>query len=235
MKNLREYKHLFFDLDDTLTLSKSPIEQRMKDVLARSGKDIIVVSGADIERIAVQSDNMPSYKLGQNGNDATDIAGRRLWQDYLSQHQKNDILSHVSKIGSCMDWSVKDTNDLLEDRGCQISFSLTGHNESVSFKKIFDPHSQVRLSLLKRFPFDSDIVEVKIGGTTCFDYFKKGAHKGSNVARLIAHLGWNKEESVYFGDKLHEGGNDESVIGIIDTVPVLNHDDTYTTLKEAFN
>ena len=82
MKNLREYKHLFFDLDDTLTLSKSPIEQRMKDVLARSGKDIIVVSGADIERIAVQSDNMPSYKLGQNGNDATDIAGRRLWQDY---------------------------------------------------------------------------------------------------------------------------------------------------------
>ncbi len=234
MKKLSEYKHLFFDLDDTLTLTKSPITNEIKDILASSGRDIIVVSGADIPRITLQTDNMPSYKLGQNGNDSVDMSGNRLWQDYLSTEEKNAVLMHTSELLTLMYWDVKDAHDLIEDRGCQVSFSVVGHHEDVPYKKSFDPHSEVRLRMLLRYPFTSDIMEVKIGGTTTFDYFKKGAHKGSNVARLIEHMGWRKEDSIYFGDKLHDGGNDESVVGVINTIAVENHDDTYSKLKEAF-
>ena len=234
MKNLCEYKHLFFDLDDTLTQSKSPIEKEMKDVLARSGKDIIVVSGAEIGRIAVQTDNFPAYYLGQNGNDAVDNTGKRLWQDFLTPQEKAAILRHNSQLISLADWYIQNPADLVDDRGCQISLSTIGHHEDIVRKKTFDPHSHVRLAMLEQYPFVSDIVEVKIGGTTTFDYFRKGAHKGANVARLIAALGWNKDACVYFGDKLHSGGNDETVVGVIDTIPVDSHEHTLALLQEAF-
>jgi hydroxymethylpyrimidine pyrophosphatase-like HAD family hydrolase len=88
--------------------------------------------------------------------------------------------------------------------------------------------------MLSRYPFENTITEVKVGGTTTFDYFKKGAHKGSNVLRLIETMGWNKDECVYFGDKLHPGGNDETVIGVIDTVAVKDHHETFSHLRDAF-
>jgi hypothetical protein len=75
---------------------------------------------------------------------------------------------------------------------------------------------------------------VKIGGSTSFDYIHKDRHKGSNVKKIIDHYGWNPEECVYFGDGLYPGGNDEVVIGVIDTIPVENHTDTYGKLKAAF-
>jgi hydroxymethylpyrimidine pyrophosphatase-like HAD family hydrolase len=80
----------------------------------------------------------------------------------------------------------------------------------------------------------SERIDVKIGGTTCYDYFKKGHHKGSNVRALIEHKGWDASECVYFGDKLMPGGNDETVIGVIDTIAVTNHRETYDKLKEVF-
>ena len=43
---------------------------------------------------------------------------------------------------------------------------------------------------------------------------------------------WNKDECVYYGDALIPGGNDESVIGVIETIPVVNHRDTYRKLQE---
>jgi HAD superfamily hydrolase (TIGR01484 family) len=234
MRPLTTYKHLFFDLDDTLTLTKTPIEDEHKLLLEGSGKDIIVVSGADKKRIAFQTKNLRAFYLGQNGNDATKDDGKRLWQDFLTQAEKSDILRHISELATLMSWRVKDEHDLIEDRGCQISFSIVGHHEDVIYKKSFDPHSHVRMNMLSRYPFENTITEVKVGGTTTFDYFKKGAHKGSNVLRLIETMGWNKDECVYFGDKLHPGGNDETVIGVIDTVAVKDHHETFSHLRDAF-
>ena len=47
-------------------------------------------------------------------------------------------------------------------------------------------------------------------------------------------MDWDKDECVYFGDGLYPGGNDEAVIGVIETIPVVNHLDTYRILQEKF-
>lgn len=231
MKPLSQYKHLFFDLDDTLSLSKTVIDADTKELLERSGRDVIVVSGAENARIAFQSDTLHGYYLGQNGNHAIDPSGAFLWQNDLTEVEKTQIMKHASQLVSIISWPLKDETDLIEDRGCQISLSIVGHHEDVPYKKTFDPHSQVRLAMMERFPFENNTTEVKIGGTTTFDYFKKGAHKGSNVAKLIATMGWAKADCVYFGDKLHPGGNDETVVGVIDTIPVSHHRETFDILK----
>ncbi|MBP9836660.1 MAG: HAD-IIB family hydrolase [Candidatus Pacebacteria bacterium] len=225
-------KHLFFDLDNTVTRSRSKIAEVMKEALSESGKDIIIVSGATCKQIAWQVDGVSCFKLGQNGNHAEDRSGNLIWEELLTTQEKAEIIEHINSMPRT--WEVSQVEDLVQDRGCQISYSLLGHNELLEKKEAFDPKSEIRKSLLEKYPFLSETLQVKIGGTTCFDYTAKGKHKGFYVARLIEKMGWKKEDSVYFGDMLFPGGNDESVIGIIDTESVENPEDTLSILQAKY-
>jgi HAD superfamily hydrolase (TIGR01484 family) len=225
--SLSLYRHLFFDLDGTVTRSRSLITDEMRTAfkhLTESGRDAIIVSGAQHSQILKQVDGVTCFCLGQNGNQASDPLGHDLWVDRLSDAQKVEIWAHIRSIPR--DWPVNDEDDLVEDRGAQISYSLLGHHEDISKKEAFDPGGKKRSALLVAHPFVSGTVSVKIGGTTCLDYFEKGKDKGHNVARLIETQGWKKEECVYVGDALYPGGNDEAVIGVIDTHPVKDPGET---------
>lgn len=228
MKNPPEYRHIFFDLDGTLSRSRTVVTSEMKAALLTlkaSGRDVIIVSGAEQKRFEWQADRVPAIYLAQNGNHAYDEAtGKEYWRDVLSRTEKDEILAHIASIPR--DWPVKDENDLVEDRECQISYSLLGTREDIAKKEAFDPDGSRRRKLLEKFPLHSDTVDVKIGGTTTLDYFKKGRNKGYNVARLITQEDWKKGECVYVGDALFPGGNDEAVVGVIDTVPVKDPGET---------
>lgn len=222
--------HIFFDLDNTVTRSRSKIAPEFKNLLTTTSHDVILVSGATCEQIAFQVDGVPCYKLGQNGNHAMSPGGEMLWEEKLTESQKKEILDHIQSIPRA--WDVKDESDLVQDRGCQISYSLLGHNEKIEEKEAFDPDSEKRKTLLREYPFISPTLDVRIGGTTCFDYTAKGKHKGHFVAQLIEQQGWQKDESIYFGDMLFVGGNDESVIGVIETQQVQNPEDTVAQLQK---
>jgi phosphomannomutase len=227
-------KHLFFDLDDTVTLSRSRIDDDMYELLKTLPHDIVIISGAQSSQIRSQIHDLPAYVLGQNGNEAFDLNNHSLWFEKITPEHEVLIKDHINAVKAHTDHEVSNEHDLIEHRGAQISYSLIGHNQDVSLKKQFDPDRAKRASLLAKVPFDNDHIEVKIGGSTCFDYFLKGKHKGHNVTKLIEHQGWDKNACVYFGDALTPGGNDEVVIGVIDTVPVTDHRDTYKKLREFF-
>jgi phosphomannomutase len=225
--------HLFFDLDNTVTRSRSPITQEMKAFLSATPHDVTIVSGATCPQIAKQMGGTLCYKLGQNGNHALDPTGATLWEATLSEDEMAEIHTHIASLPR--DWNVPDESDLVQDRGCQVSYSLLGHNAVLEEKEAFDPTSKRRKTLLAEHPFVSDTLDVRIGGTTCLDYTAKGKHKGHYVARLIEHMGWRKEDSIYFGDMLFPGGNDESVMGVIPTQQVDNPVHTLTILKERYS
>ena len=223
----KKYQHLFFDLDNTLTRSRSPITPKMRERLESLTKDIVVISGAKVEQIRLQLENLECFVMGQNGNH-TVFGEDELWHDTLKPDKVIEIMDHISSLPRT--WDVPDENDLLENRGCQISYSIYGHHAPVHEKEQFDPDQSKRKALLEACPLVSDSVEVKIAGTTTLDYTRKGRHKGYHIARLIEHLGWNKDECLYFGDSLFPGGNDETVIGVIDTEEVQDPFDTYDKL-----
>lgn len=234
MNKPSSYRHIFFDLDNTLTRSRSPIAVAMRDALAglqTSGRDVIVVSGATVEQAMSQTENFPALYLGQNGNHARDESEKKeMWRELLSDDEKTEIRNHIASIPR--PWIVADENDLIEDRGSQVSYSLLGHHEDVAKKEMFDPNGARRRATLAEHPFASGTLEVKIGGTTTLDYIRKGQHKGSNVTRLISKKGWKKEECVYVGDALYPGGNDEAVVGVIDVQPVDNPDGTLVFIRK---
>ncbi len=225
------YKHLFFDMDQTIAPARQPILDHMHELLLGLTHDIVIVSGQEVSKIGVQSKNLPSYTLGQNGNHATDIDNNELWNIPLDPHHKEEILAHIEKVVRILDHDLNHDWKPIEDRGAQITFSPIGNIAPSEIKHVYDPDRKKRAYLLEQIPFESEELAVKFGGSTSFDYIHKKRHKGTNVEKLINHLGWDKEVCIYFGDGLFPGGNDEDVIGVIETVLVSDHHDTYEKLK----
>ncbi|MBI4093431.1 HAD-IIB family hydrolase, partial [Candidatus Kaiserbacteria bacterium] len=209
-------RHFFFDLDKTLTPSRSlmlPEHQAVFERLCKE-RDVVVVSGAEIRQMQSQ---LPAslaglfYILAQNGNHAIDKSGTELWREELTSARKSAILAFAENVKRELALFVKDENDLIEDRGAQISYSLIGHHEDLAKKNAFDPDAHLRLDILARHAADVEElkqkgVEVKTGGTTTLDFFSWGMHKGYNISRFIEKMGWEKEDCIYVGDALFPGG-----------------------------
>ena len=229
--NLEGKKYIFFDLDNTLTPSRQSIKSGMAEILPRLNRTIIVVSGSKNQQLRLQVGDLKFFSLGQNGNQAFDEEIKLLWENALSLSEKRIIHGHIDLLRPNLTHHIPDDQDLIEDRGSQISFSIYGHHASPEEKKACDGDFNKRRRLLAEYPLEHDEIEVQMGGSTCLDYFKKGSNKGSNIRRLIETHGWSPIDCVYFGDALFPGGNDESVIGVIDTVAVKDEDDTEYRLR----
>ncbi len=228
-----KHKHFFFDMDKTITPARQPIEDDMFALLKNLPGDVIIVSGQMLDYIEKQTRQVPAFYLGNNGNHANDVSNNLLWQNTdLHEGYKKEIHNHIEQMCKYIDHELNEEWNPIEDRGSQITFSPIGNTAPVEVKKVYDPNAEKRLALLEKNPLESEDIVVKIGGSTSFDYFHKDMHKGANVARLIDELGWKKNECVYYGDGLYPGGNDEVVIGVIETVPVEDERDTYRKLSK---
>ena len=234
-------KHFFFDLDNTLTPSKSLIEPGHVPILKQLSEraDVIVVSGhgeKDIRKHLRPELAGCYHILGQNGNFAETRDGRIFWNRSLSSGQRNAILAFISKARAHLNYTVSDENDIIEDRDSQIAFSLIGHHENKVIKDAFDPDHAKRQKLREDLADDVKVLEkanaeVRIGGTTNLDFFEFGKNKGYNVSAFIDAMHWDKNDCIYVGDALFPGGNDETVIGVIPTKAVADYRETYSYLE----
>lgn len=234
MKEKKTKKHFFFDMDGTVTASRQRITDEMSnhlDVLKKTGKDIIIISGQAREQMLKQLGACDvSYVLAQSGNDTP------FWKDQklMTEDDKREVCEYIKQVEDfCKDKNILGKkDDLLQDRGSQMAFSFLGHNFDVEKKKAFDPKGDFRREVLKKFPFDSVALECRIAGTTCLDFTYKDSVKGKNIEKLIKHMNWEKDNCIYFGDALFEGGNDQTVLGVIDSVEVADPKDLIFKLKE---
>src|SRR3989344_1192911 len=201
-------RHFFFDLDNTLTRSKSHIAPEHTSILKKliSLADVIVVSGHAEKDIKAHLEGVSGfYTMGQNGNVAKRPDGTIIWERKLSPDQVEAIHRFIAKARTHLAYKVENENDIIEDRGAQIAFSLIGHHLNQDIKDAFDPDHAKRKKLLE------DLV--------------------ADVAELRDKIGWKKEDCIYIGDALFPGGNDETVIGIIPTHAVKDYRETYTYLS----
>lgn len=236
-------KHFFFDLDNTLTRSRSHIAPEHAVILQKlaSIADVTVVTGGRKSQIEKQLDpemHGHYYVLAQNGNEAFHRNGTELWLRRPTTEQKTAILALIEKMKSHLALAVVNENDLVEDRGCSIAYSTIGHNEDVSKKESYDPDHGKRLTLIETFRPQVDAlrdehgIEVRTGGTTCLDFFHAGKHKGYNIAEFLNVMQWDTHDCLYIGDALFPGGNDETVIGVIPTQSVDDYHETYEHLSK---
>ena len=240
-------RHVFFDLDSTLTPSRALMRAPHVPLFERlcAQCDVIVVTGQKEDQILNQipvEHTGNYYIMSQQGNYVVGKDGSLLWHETVTPAQEAVVrpfaLQLTEEFVAMKQLAIPDRKDIFENRGGQFAASVLGFHAPNELKYAVDPDQSIRRGLLAKHPDEIKAlravgIEDMPAGTTTFDFILLGKNKGSNIARLIEHEGWQKDECLYLGDALFKGGNDESVIGIIPTRAVKDPDDTFDFIKNS--
>jgi phosphomannomutase len=215
-----------FDLDDTLAVSKSQIDQRMAELLVRllARVDVCIISGGRFEQFEMQLlDHLPSDSESLARLHIMPTCGTRyyrwidarwvlLYSEDLSEADKRKVAAVLTqgakKLGL---WHSQPWGDIIEDRGSQITYSALGQNAPVQAKYAWDPDGLKKQSLRAYAAERLADLEVRVGGSTSVDVTRKGIDKAYGIRRLMDSLGLSPDDVLFIGDRLDEGGNDYPV------------------------
>ncbi|MDB5185894.1 MAG: family hydrolase [Candidatus Saccharibacteria bacterium] len=237
-------KLIAFDLDDTLAVTKSPISDQMSKLLIDllDEYEVCIISGGKFDQFKKQVVDrleaspqllrkmhlMPTCGTRYYRYDELEDKWVMQYAEDLTGEQKDRIVKVLSegakKLGI---WEEKPYGDIIEDRGSQITYSALGQQAPAEEKYKWDPDGKKKWALRDyAAPLLQD-VEVRVGGTTSVDVTRIGIDKAYGMEKLIQLLEIGKDDVLFVGDKLQEGGNDYPVKAMgIDTIAVERWEDT---------
>ena len=214
-------KLIVFDLDGTLTESKTALDTEMSALLRDllSVVKVAVISGGSWAQFEEQLlTNLASNERLVNlsllptcGTKFFKYAGdwRMIYSEDFTADEKGKIIRSLKKAFGSSGFKIEKVwGEVIEDRGSQITFSALGQHAPLEEKKKWDPDFTKRKKM-KTF-LDTLIPEffVRLGGTTSIDVTKHGIDKAYGIKKLRDTLGIAIDEMIFIGDALFPGGND---------------------------
>lgn len=242
-------KVVAFDLDDTLSLSKMPVEDFMVDQLCRllEEKYVAVISGANFEQFNKQFISRISCKDLFNKLFILPVKGSQMfkfeegsWVEKYSyemrpserEHIKGTIYEVLRSYG--FDFNQKIYGELITDKSAGITLSLQGSDAPLEVKEVYDPDHKKRQELLKLLKPLLPEYSISIGGKTSIDVTPFGIDKAFGLTKLSEMIHIPLSQFVFIGDALFPGGNDSSVKRLdIDTIAVDGTDGTVRDTAEV--
>lgn len=242
-------KVLAFDLDDTLAVTKQPISDHMSELLSQllHSFEVCVISGGKYEQFKEQLIDRLHVEDGVLGNlhimptcgtryyryDDIEKEWRLQYAEDLTKDQKQQVISVLEASAKTLGlWESNPAGDIIEDRGSQITFSALGQKATPEDKYAWDPDGSKKMALRDLAAESLPGLEVRAGGSTSIDVTREGIDKAYGMQKLIDTLGIAKEDILFFGDKLLEGGNDYPVKAFgIDCLDVSRWEDTANRLE----
>ncbi len=232
-------KLIAFDLDDTLAVTKSPISDKMGDLLVKllEKYEVCIISGGKYEQFKVQVIDrieanhlqlrklhiMPTCGTRYYRYDEIEEEWQKQYSEDLDDKAKKKIIEVLEQEAKVLGmWREKTWGDIIEDRGSQITYSALGQQAPAEEKyKWAEQFANEKKILRERVAEQLPELEVRLGGSTSVDITKIGIDKAYGMQKLIDELDISKEEILFIGDKLEEGGNDYPVKAMgIDTIAV---------------
>jgi phosphomannomutase len=249
-------KLIAFDLDGTLAPSKSPGPDRMLDLLGQllDKFQVCIISGGKFEQFQKQVLGgleasptrlqnlhiMPTCGTRYYKYDTSDDKWHKVYSEDFSEAEKKKIVDALNKGFDDLDMRAEKTyGETIEDRGSQVTFSVLGQDivdelglEGVRIKEEWDADNKKKNKLRDYIaPLIPD-VEVRVGGVTSIDVTKKGIDKAYGMRKLMEMLDISKEEILFIGDRLQEGGNDYPVKAFgIDSLEISNWEQTAVAVQ----
>jgi phosphomannomutase len=255
-------KIIAFDLDGTLAPSKSPLPDKMglliKSLLQKF--EVCVMSGGKFGQFETQLLNnlqatpaelqrlhlMPTCGTRYYLFDITSARWKMQYAEDFTEKEKKKITAALTKGINTLGYKEEKTyGETIEDRGSQITFSALGQDivaelgeEGVRLKDEWDPDTAKKTKLRDFVANLLPDFEVRIGGGTSIDITKPGIDKAYGMKKLLTLLDMSKEDVLFVGDRLEEGGNDYPVLEMgVDSIAVYKWEDTAlvieTVLKTA--
>lgn len=240
-----------FDLDGTLAESKSAVTDHMAELLSQLLEKfhVCVISGGKFEQFEKQLlTNLPAdpTKFGRLHlmptcgtryyvYDIVKSEWEQVYAEDFTKAEKDKIINALNKGIDEMGYrETKTWGDTIEDRGSQITFSALGQDivdelgkDGVRLKEEWDPDCVKRGKLRDYLATIIPEFEVRIGGGTSVDITKPGIDKAYGMNRLMEILAIGKQDILFIGDRLEEGGNDYPVKAMgIDSMQIAHAKET---------
>lgn len=228
-------KLIAFDLDGTLADSKSAADPRMLELFGQllEKLQVCVISGGKFEQFKKQILNgleaspeqlknlhlMPTCGTRYLCYDPVAQDWQQVYAEDFTEPEKARIIAALNKgIDDLGHRETKIYGECIEDRGSQITFSILGQDivdvlgrEGVRLKEEWDADNKKKNELRDYIAPLIPEFEVKVGGLTSIDVTKKGIDKAYGMKKLTELLNITKEEILFIGDRIEEGGNDYPV------------------------
>ncbi len=228
-------KLIAFDLDGTLADSKSPVEDRMSEALndLLDKFQVCVISGGKFEQFQKQllsnlkADGeklkklhlMPTCGTRYYTYDPAKQDWQKVYAEDFNEGEKKKITDALNKGFDDLGYRAdKVYGETVEDRGSQVTFSVLGQDivdvlgkEGVRQKEAWDPDNKMKNELRDYIAPLIPEFEVRVGGITSIDVTKQGIDKAYGMKKLMELLNISKEDILFIGDRLQEGGNDYPV------------------------
>ena len=249
-------KIIAFDLDGTLAESKSPASDEMIEILNELLEtfQVCVISGGRFEQFEKQLLNglkadpiklqalhlMPTCGTRYYRYDIEKTDWHLVYAEDLTPDDKKKIISVVTEQAELLGLLEKNPyGEIIEDRESQITFSALGQDivdhlglEGVKIKEEWDPDNKKKEKLAAQLTPLLPEFEVRVGGLSSIDITKPGIDKAYGMKKLMEILGVSKEEILFFGDRMKQGGNDYPVKAMgIDSLEVSHWQHTAIALR----
>ncbi|MFA6278669.1 MAG: HAD-IIB family hydrolase [Candidatus Paceibacterota bacterium] len=250
-------KLIIFDLDGTLAESKQPISPEMAVRLCELLKRIkvAIVSGGAfsqflkqvVARLPVDANLANLYLLPTSGaalyefhpshSLRVDSGGwDKIYEERLSEKESDTIAAAMRAAAEetgLINFAEPAWGERIEYRGGQVTMSALGQEAPIVEKKAWDPDHTKRHALQAAIAARLPNFSVGMGGATTIDVTKRDIDKAYGVRQLCKRLGIDESESLYVGDELTAGGNDEAVFKTsAETKSVKDPSETATLIKE---
>jgi len=214
-------KLIVFDLDGTLALSKSPIDDEMAGLLTTllGVVKVAIISGGGYPQFQTQvvahlpqDDRLTNLSLLPTcGTRFYQYKGdwQLLYAEDFTDAEKATIISALQKAVAASGFAAQQVwGEPIEDRGSQITYSALGQQAPLDAKEKWDPDFAKRKAIKALLDATLPNFSVHMGGTTSIDVTKPGIDKAYGIRKLRDILGIAIAEMIYVGDALFPGGND---------------------------
>ncbi|MEK7478815.1 MAG: HAD-IIB family hydrolase [Patescibacteria group bacterium] len=220
-------KLIIFDLDGTLTESKAVIDQKMSALLCQllKKKKVAVIGGGSWEQFKKQflanfkceSAQLKNLFIFPTSGSAFYRHKNNKW---IKVYQLSLNLKEIEKIMSAFRAAFRELHykhpfkthgKIIENRGSQITFSALGQKAPVEKKQQWHDTADRRLEMKAILERYLPNFETRLGGLTSIDVTRKGIDKGYGIRQISKFLRISKNDMIFAGDALYEGGNDYAV------------------------
>ncbi|MFA6463681.1 MAG: alpha-glucan family phosphorylase [Candidatus Paceibacterota bacterium] len=244
----KDKKVIIFDMDGTLTPSLTPMDEEMTGLFLKllANFKVGVISGAVFKKFETQIIDTLKDKTNFSNLVILPANGTSffihkdewspLYEKKLTNEEKKNIVDSAEE--TLKELNLFDRYSIergkVDDKEGQMTLKMISGDRPIEEKLAWDPDRTRREPIRKLLQEKLPNFEVKIGGTTSIDITPKGADKGYAVKKILEYFNLPKEEALFMGDAIFPGGNDYAAAEIVDSVKVLNPEDTKKVIRSLF-
>jgi phosphomannomutase len=216
---------IVFDLDNTLTGSKIPMDREMAILLTQllDFKKVAVLSGGNFKEFdtdlmspmpkTAKFSNLHIFPMDGTAYYKWQNGWNKIYLEALKPNEKKEIRKALEESLKEVNFHIEKTyGEVIEDRESSIVFSALGQEAPLEEKQKWDPDQKKRFEIKKLLDQKIPQFEVNVAGTTSIDITAKGLDKAYGIKKMVEYIQIPIEKMIFIGDALFPDGNDYDVL-----------------------